>query len=137
MNGIVVADVLGDHFSPKYGVLTNPVTVIIKNSLVENVSCKDGQIAQEFIEYLDSAENGRRVGEFAIGTNTAIKKLSGNLLQDEKIPGIHIAFGNPYPRETGADWASTVHVDVVPTNCNISVDNYVLMTEGKFQFEVS
>ena len=134
VNGIIVADLLGDYFSPKYGVLTNPVTVTIKNSLVESVTCKDTHIAEEFIEYLDSAENGRRVGEFAIGTNTAIKKLSGNLLQDEKIPGIHIAFGNPYPRRTGADWKSTVHVDIVPTHCNISVDNSVLMVDGEFQF---
>ena len=134
VNGIVVADVLGDHFSPKYGVLTNPVTVTIKNSLVDSVSCIDAHIAEEFTEYLDSAENGRRVGEFAIGTNTAIKRLSGNLLQDEKIPGVHIAFGNPYPRQTGAEWKSSVHVDVVPTNCNISVDNSVLMIDGEFQF---
>jgi leucyl aminopeptidase (aminopeptidase T) len=134
VNGIVVADVLGDHFSPKYGVLSNPVTFTIKESLVESVTCKDTHITQELIEYLDSAENGRRVGEFAIGTNTAIKELSGNLLQDEKIPGIHIAFGNPYPRQTGADWESSVHVDVVPTNCNISVDNSVLMIDGEFQF---
>ena len=134
VNGIVVADVLGDHFSPKYGVLTNPVTITIKESLVESVTCEDTYIAQEFIEYLDSAENGRRVGEFAIGTNTAIKQLSGNLLQDEKIPGIHVAFGNTYPRRTGAEWKSTVHVDVIPTNCNISVDNSVLMVDGEFQF---
>ena len=134
VNGIVVAEVLGDYFSPKYGVLSNPVTFTIKESLVKSVTCKDTHIAQDLIEYLDSAENGRRVGEFAIGTNTAIKVLSGNLLQDEKIPGIHIAFGNPYPRQTGADWKSSVHVDVVPTNCNISVDNSVLMVDGEFQF---
>jgi leucyl aminopeptidase (aminopeptidase T) len=134
MNGIVVADILGDHFSPKYGVLENPVRITIKDSLVENVTCQDDHIAKELLDYLDSAENGRRVGEFAIGTNIAIKHLSGNLLQDEKIPGVHIAFGNPYPRETGADWSSLVHVDVIPTNCNISVDNSVLMVDGEFQF---
>jgi aminopeptidase len=134
VNGIVVADVLGDHFSPKYGVLENPVTITIQDSLVQNVTCQDEHIASELNEYLDSAENGRRVGEFAIGTNTAIKHLCGNLLQDEKIPGIHIAFGDPYHRETGADWESLVHVDVIPTNCNISIDNSVLMVDGRFQF---
>jgi leucyl aminopeptidase (aminopeptidase T) len=134
VNGVVVADVIGDHFSPKYGVLDNPIAITIKSSLVENVTCQDDHIAQELLNYLDSAKNGRRVGEFAIGTNTSIKQLSGNLLQDEKIPGIHIAFGNPYPRRTGADWESSVHVDVVPTNCNISVDNSVLMVNGEFHF---
>jgi leucyl aminopeptidase (aminopeptidase T) len=134
VNGIIVADVIGDHFSPKYGVLDNPISITIKDSLVKSVTCKDTHIAQELLSYLNSAENGRRVGEFAIGTNTAVTHLTGNLLQDEKIPGIHIAFGHPYPRRTGAGWESSVHVDVVPTNCNISVDNSVLMVDGEFQF---
>ena len=29
--------------------------------------------------------------------------MIGNILQDEKFPGIHIAFGNPYGAHTGAD----------------------------------
>ena len=132
VNGIVVADVLGDYFSPKYGVLKHPITIEIKDSMVENVSCQNISLAEEFKKYLDSSPNGRRVGEFAIGTNTSITKLSGNLLQDEKIPGIHIAFGNPYPDRTGADWTSGVHVDVVPTNCTITVDDELLMKDGVF-----
>jgi leucyl aminopeptidase (aminopeptidase T) len=43
-----------------------------------------------------------RVGEFAIGTNIGVHDVIGNILQDEKIPGIHIAFGNPYGAHTGA-----------------------------------
>jgi len=73
------------------------------------------------------------VGEFAIGTNTAVTELSGNLLQDEKIPGAHVAFGNPYPHETGADWSSRVHVDVIMTGCHIEVNGEVVMMDGKFQ----
>jgi aminopeptidase len=46
------------------------------------------------------------VGEFAIGTNIGVRDVIGNILQDEKIPGIHIAFGNPYGAHTGADWYS-------------------------------
>jgi aminopeptidase len=37
----------------------------------------------------------------------------GNILQDEKFPGIHIAFGNPYSEHTGAPWTSSTHIDVV------------------------
>ena len=73
------------------------------------------------------------VGEFAIGTNIAVTELSGNLLQDEKIPGIHVAFGNPIGYETGADWTSDVHVDVVPTGCNITVDGKIIMGNGIFK----
>ena len=73
------------------------------------------------------------MGECAIGTNTAVTELSGNLLQDEKIPGVHVAFGNPYSHLTGADWSSRVHVDVVPTGCSIEMDGEVIMVNGEFR----
>jgi len=133
VEGIIVADVLGDYFSPKYGVLAHPVTFHVAGSMVERVECEDEDIEAEIWTYLNSAENGRRVGEFAIGTNTGVTKLSGNLLQDEKIPGVHVAFGNPYPFVTGANWSSQVHVDVIPTGCSIEMDDQVIMTNGEFR----
>jgi len=131
--GTIVADVLGDYFSPKYGVLDNPVIFHLLNGWVKRVECADKPIEQEVWEYLSSDDYGRRAGEFAIGTNTAITELTGNLLQDEKLPGVHVAFGNPYARQTGADWNSSVHVDVIPTECTIEVDDEVIMTNGAFQ----
>ncbi len=134
VNGIIVADILGDYFSKKYGVLDNPVTFEVKDGWVEKISCVDKEIEEELWTYLNSNENGRRIGEFAIGTNTALTKLSGVLLQDEKIPGIHIAFGDPGGRTTGADWAATTHIDVIPTDCTIALDGTVIMKDGEFVF---
>ena len=136
MEGVLVADVLGDYFSEKYGLLAHPVTFGISDGRVEEVSCADQRLADEIWAYLDSSENGRRAGEFAIGTNIGLTRLVGNLLQDEKYPGIHVAFGNPYPDRTGADWASEIHVDVIPTACTIDVDGRRLMTDGVFAADV-
>jgi leucyl aminopeptidase (aminopeptidase T) len=132
VNGTIVADILGDHFSAKYGVLDTPVTFEVKDGWVESIHCENEQIKEELWEYLTSNENGPRIGEFAIGTNTALTHLSGVLLQDEKIPGIHIAFGDPSGRTTGADWTATTHVDVIPTDCTIALDGNVIMQDGKF-----
>ena len=109
------------------------MTFHVVDGWVERVECADKAIEAEVWAYLNSDENGRRVGEFAIGTNTAITGLSGNLLQDEKIPGVHVAFGNPYPHETGADWSAKVHVDVIPTRCTIEIDGKVIMVNGEFR----
>ncbi|MEJ2448685.1 MAG: hypothetical protein P8Y37_12200, partial [Anaerolineales bacterium] len=125
-----------NYFSPKFGVLANPVTITVEDSHVSEVSCPDQEIANELMAYLKSTANGQRAGEFAIGTNTAVKRLTGNLLQDEKIPGIHVAFGNPSSHKTGADWESDVHVDVVPVECTIRVDGKTIMEDGKFLDEV-
>lgn len=134
-NGILTANLLGDHFSEKYGLLDEPVRFTVQNGEVVRVEHPNSALAEDVWTYLNSAENGRRVGEFAIGTNTALTELTGNLLQDEKYPGVHVAFGNPYPDLTGAQWSSRVHVDVIPLRVNIFVDGVQIMKEGQFLFE--
>ncbi|HEY6073114.1 MAG TPA: aminopeptidase, partial [Anaerolineales bacterium] len=132
VEGVFVTRVLGDYFSGKYGLLSDPVRIEIADGRVKQVSSPLKEIAAELEGYLDSAENGRRVGEFAIGTNRAVKSLCGSMLQDEKIPGVHIAFGDPLGHSTGADWTSAVHVDVVNPGCSIEVDGELLMQDGRF-----
>ena len=83
-------------------------------------------------EILDTDAGARYVGEFAIGTNIELTRVIGHILQDEKFPGIHVAFGDPYGTFTGADWKSTTHIDVVATRFNIWVDDRQIMADGKF-----
>jgi aminopeptidase len=132
VDGVLVCDVLGDYFSEKYGVLAQPVVLTVKNGYVTEVTSENAALAQELHDYLFSVPNGNRAGEFAIGTLTSLKKLSGNLLQDEKMPGLHVAFGNPYPQFTGADWDARIHVDVIPTRCTIEIDGRTIMRDGIF-----
>ena len=134
VDGLLTVDELGDYFSEQYGVLDQPVTFRIEDSIAVEITSQNAALANELAGYLDSSENGRRVGEFAIGTNTALTRLVGNLLQDEKYPGVHVAFGNPYPDETGATWRASVHVDTIPTDCDIDVDGRPLMRAGRFLF---
>ncbi len=134
--GVIVADVLGDYFSQQYGVLEHPVTFMLSQSRVVGVRCEDKALEGEVRRYLSTNENGDRVGEFAIGANLWVKALTGNLLQDEKIPGVHVAFGDPYPDDTGATWSSRTHLDVIPTDCTIDVDGKPLMEAGRFVAEV-
>lgn len=136
LDGVLVAHVLGDYFSEKYGVLEQPVIFHLSDGRVTSVECTRADIALEITDYLDSSENGRRAGEFAIGTNIGLKRLTGNLLQDEKLPGVHVAFGNPYPHETGADWTSSVHVDVIPVQCTIVMDGQTVMQDGRFNYDL-
>ena len=72
------------------------------------------------------------MGEFAIGTNLALTHVVGNILQDEKIPGVHMAFGDPYGAHTGAQWTSTTHIDVVGQHFDIWADDRKIMSAGKF-----
>jgi len=136
LNGKIVIDgCLGDFFD-KYGILdSTPLYMEIKNGrIVENsVVCKNKEIEKEYSELVfNSGENSNRIGEFAIGTNIFLTHLIGNLLQDEKYPGVHVAAGSPIPHSTGADWDSKIHVDGVMKNTTIQVDDKLIMKDGKF-----
>jgi leucyl aminopeptidase (aminopeptidase T) len=132
LEGQLFADVLGDFFSAKYGVLPEPVVLEVQNSHITEVITANDTLRNELHDYFWNAPNGRRAGEFAIGTLEGLSGLTGNLLQDEKMPGLHVAFGNPYPQFTGADWSSPVHCDCVVSECTITVDGQEIMRKGAF-----
>lgn len=134
-NGTIIAEELGDWFSDKYGVLErSPVKISVQDSRanLRTVECSNAQLREEFVKYLQTDENSNRFGEFAIGTNIFLTHLVGNLLQDEKFPSVHVAFGNPYPDETGADWESKTHVDAIMKDATVWIDGKRLMENGRF-----
>jgi leucyl aminopeptidase (aminopeptidase T) len=134
VNGTFVVDgVVGDYLCAKYGDLgETPLTLEIEANRLVRASCTNRELEEEFWRYTHADENSDRVGEFAIGTNIGVSDVIGNILQDEKIPGVHIAFGNPYGDHTGAKWFSSTHIDVVGRKFDIWADGLPLMREGRF-----
>jgi aminopeptidase len=134
VNGVYVVDgVVGDYLCAKYGDLKQtPLTIHVKGNRLESVSCANKELEREFWEYTHTDENSDRVGEFAIGTNIGVHDIIGNILQDEKIPGMHIAFGHPYGDHTGAEWTSKTHIDVVGRKFDIWLDDTQIMQAGRF-----
>jgi aminopeptidase len=131
VNGTFVVDgVVGDYLCDKFGSLeATPLTCVVKeNRLVEAYS-ENLNLEDEFWKYTHTDENSDRVGEFAIGTNIELKHVIGHILQDEKFPGVHIAFGNPY----GAH--SSTHIDIVGTRFDIWIDDEPIMRDGRFLIE--
>jgi leucyl aminopeptidase (aminopeptidase T) len=138
VNGTFVVDgVMGDYLCQRYGSLAHtPLTITITNNRIVACTSSNNQLQDEFWEYTHRDENSNRVGEFAIGTNIGVTHVIGNILQDEKFPGIHIAFGDPYGEHTGAQWSSSTHIDVVGLNFNIWLESAKgeeqIMREGRF-----
>jgi aminopeptidase len=137
VNGTFVIDgVVGDYLCAKFGDLKeNPLTVRMKENRLTEAHSENRELEDDFWKYTHTDENSDRVGEFAIGTNIDLKEVIGEILQDEKYPGVHIAFGNPYGAHTGAQWDSTTHIDVVGRKFNIWVDEQQIMKQGKFLVE--
>jgi aminopeptidase len=134
VNGVFVIDgVVGDYLCAKYGDLRQtPLTIHVNKNRLTEATCANRELQDEFWRYTHTDENSDRVGEFAIGTNIGLHGVIGNILQDEKIPGVHIAFGNPYGAHTGADWDCSTHIDVVGTKFDIWADDRQIMRSGEF-----
>lgn len=134
VNGTFVVDgVVGDYLCAKYGDLKRtPLTLTIEHNRLTKALSENKELETEFWNYTHRDENSDRVGEFAIGTNLAVHQVVGNILQDEKIPGVHLAFGDPYGSHTGAKWTSSTHIDVVGRNFDIWADDRQIMSTGRF-----
>jgi leucyl aminopeptidase (aminopeptidase T) len=123
----------GDYFNAKYGSLDGtPLVLEIRGGRLVDATCVRRDLQTDFWNYCHTDENSNRVGELAFGTNFGLRRMIGILLQDEKFPGVHLAFGDPYGSQTHADWTSRTHVDVLTRDCNVWIDDEQVIAEGEY-----
>jgi aminopeptidase len=105
---------------------------------------KDGKVVtakaeknEDFLlAMLDTDENARFLGEFAIGTNYGITKFTKSILFDEKLGGtMHLAVGAGFP-ESGSKNQSSIHMDMIcdmRKDSEITIDGELFYKDGEFQ----
>jgi len=134
VDGTFVCDgTAGDYFCGKYGDLrSTPLTLEIRAGRLVAATCARKDLEVEFWAYCHTDPNSDRIGELAFGTNFSLSDMIGVLLQDEKLPGVHIAFGDPYGSQTNAAWSSRTHVDVLARRCNVWIDDEQVIANGRY-----
>jgi leucyl aminopeptidase (aminopeptidase T) len=134
VDGTFVCDgTAGDYFNAKYGTLERtPLVLEISGGRLMSARCERADLEQDFWNYCHTDANSERVGELAFGTNLGLREMIGILLQDEKVPGVHIAFGDPYGSQTHANWSSTTHVDVLTRHCDVWIDGDQVIAAGQY-----
>jgi len=137
VDGTFVCDgTAGDYFNAKYGRLDEtPLTLEILEGRLVAAHCSRPDLQADFWEYCHTDGNSDRVGELAFGTNLGLRDMIGILLQDEKVPGVHIAFGDPYGSQTHANWKSRTHVDVLTRGCDVWIDGDQVIASGQYLME--
>lgn len=134
VEGTFVCDgTAGDYFNAKYGVLERtPLVLEIRGGRLVSARCDRADLQRDFWDYCHTDANSDRVGELAFGTNLGLQRMIGILLQDEKVPGVHLAFGDPYGSQTHADWKSRTHVDVLTRGCDVWIDDEQVIAAGQY-----
>lgn len=109
------------------------VQLRFENGRVVEASAKKNEAF--LLTVLDTDDNARVLGEFAIGTNSGIQQFTKSILFDEKIGGtIHMAVGSGFP-ETGGQNVSAVHWDMIcdmREGGKIWVDDTLFYDSGEF-----
>ena len=134
VDGTFVCDgTAGDYFNAKYGILdATPLVLEVRGGRLVAARCSNAELERDFWSYCHTDANSDRVGELAFGTNLGLRQMIGILLQDEKVPGVHIAFGDPYGSQTRADWKSKTHVDVLTRGCDVWIDDEQVIAKGQY-----
>jgi leucyl aminopeptidase (aminopeptidase T) len=137
VDGVFVCDgTAGDYFGPKYGDLgATPLRLEIADGRLRRAISARDDLEREFWTYCHTDEHSDRVGELAFGTNLALDEMIGVLVQDEKMPGVHLAFGDPYGSQTGAPWKSRTHIDVLTRRCDVWIDDEQVIGRGRYLME--
>lgn len=123
-NGVFVVD----GSMAGFGLLKNAnLRIEVKDGFATKIS--GGPIAKKLIAMLDKVGKGaRNIAEFGIGTNDSAK-LSGVLLEDEKVMGtIHLALGNNITM--GGTFNVPIHLDGLVKKPTVWMDGKLLMKDG-------
>ena len=134
VDGTFVCDgTAGDYFNAKYGSLeATPLILEVRAARLVRAECAREDLRRDFWNYCHTDGNSDRVGELAFGTNYGLREMIGVLLQDEKVPGVHLAFGDPYGSQTHADWTSRTHIDVLTRGCDVWIDDDQVIARGEY-----
>jgi aminopeptidase len=108
------------------------VKLTFEEGVVTEFSAEQGE---EYLATMLAVDSGaRKLGEFAIGTNPGVTRITRNVLFDEKMAGtIHCALGNAYPNAGGTN-KSAIHWDMVTDmrQGRVTVDEVTLYENGRF-----
>ncbi|MBK5111725.1 MAG: aminopeptidase [Thermoleophilia bacterium] len=109
------------------GRVSRPVRLTVADGHLIQATGPEGEQLMELLTV--HGPDGTNVAELGIGTNSRAK-LTGNILEDEKISGTaHIAFGAS--AAIGGNVQVPVHLDVVSLRPEVTVDGTPVVFEGK------
>jgi len=117
------------------GIVPNPVTLVIENGKVTDVSCEDRGTLEQVTTLMDTDEGSRTIAELGSGSNPGAR-LSDNMLEAEKVQGTaHIAFGSNQGMPGGQNTSQT-HIDYLFNKPTIVIANtkgekQTLLSEGE------
>jgi leucyl aminopeptidase (aminopeptidase T) len=96
------------------------------------LSHADGPEAPALMEALRGISNARRVGQVAFGTNISVLTPIGALLQDLKMPGLHLTLGDSCAQLTRANFSCAQEIPLLLRRPDVRIDGEPLLLRGRY-----
>jgi aminopeptidase len=134
VNGVFVADAsMGGPLGAAAGMLARtPVKVEIKAGACRAVQCVDRGLATAVEGFLRAERNAEKVGMIVLGTNVGMHEATGEVVSDQNLPGLHIAFGATLAEQTGATWDAPAQLLLTGTQADVDLDGAPLLRQGRY-----
>lgn len=112
------------------------IRLTLEEGLITDLSARRNELALASV--IETDEGSQRIGEFGIGMNDDIDRVTKHVSFDEKIGGtIHLALGRAYGRTVGEGREqnhSAIHVDLIKdmSEGRLELDGEVVQEDGRF-----
>ena len=115
ISGVLVADFainVNVFFDKDVRLETHPVTVEIEHGKLVSFDCADDEM-RNFLTKCFQRQNAKNVGELGFGTNQAVTEaVFENSHLNERIPGVHLGFGQHNQTDEAAGYFCDIHIDL-------------------------
>lgn len=71
-----------------------------------------------------------KIAKLDIGVNGGIGEPTGDATVDQNRPGLHLVFGDPMPKLTGATWSARTSFAACQARCTVRVDGAMIADDG-------
>jgi len=135
VDGTYVADgTLGDADGSLTRTLSGtPVTFKIAASRVQSVECgREPNLARTLSERIHHFANLDRVGLVGFGMNIGVTGPVGDIFTDQKVPAVHLSFGETFPEKTGALWSAKSWIAVTSAGNDVDIDKLAVLRSGRY-----
>jgi aminopeptidase len=122
---------LGEYFGAREGLLSEPVIFEIVDGRVMNVLApKSEHLLRDIENMLHVAPNSDHVGLVVVGVNGGIGEPTGDGSVDQNRPGLHLVFGDPIAKLTGATWSARTSFVACQARSTVRVDGTIIAQDG-------
>lgn len=134
VDGVYVADgVIGGYFAERFGdIRYTPLEITIVNSEVAGLRSENADLRNEFAAFVNTGGNSSRVSELAIGANTMLYDVSGNIVQDSKIPGVYLSLGDSSRAGDNAGSGCASQIQVIGRFFDAWINDVQVLSNAKF-----